>query len=62
MPRIGIGTPAARAEARPGYSIPMTLAAQVLGIDHIYLTVSSLERSEAFYDRVLEQTLLALCR
>lgn len=27
--------------------------AEVTGIDHIYLTVSDLERSEAFYDRVL---------
>lgn len=27
---------------------------EVLGLDHIYLTVASLERSEPFYDRVME--------
>ena len=32
-------------------------AAEVIGFDHIYLTVSSLARSEAFYDRLLEETL-----
>ena len=26
---------------------------EVIGIDHIYITVSDLQRSEAFYDRVL---------
>jgi glyoxylase I family protein len=31
---------------------------EVTGIDHIYITVSDLERSEVFYDRVL---LEALC-
>ena len=30
-----------------------TLVPEVIGIDHIYLTVSSLEASEHFYDRVL---------
>jgi catechol 2,3-dioxygenase-like lactoylglutathione lyase family enzyme len=30
---------------------------EVTGIDHIYITVSDLERSEAFYDRVLLETL-----
>ena len=30
---------------------------EVTGIDHIYITVSDLERSEAFYDLVLQQTL-----
>lgn len=29
----------------------------VLGIDHLYLTVSDLGRSEAFYDRVMIETL-----
>jgi catechol 2,3-dioxygenase-like lactoylglutathione lyase family enzyme len=32
-------------------------AAEVIGIDHVYLTVSSLARSEAFYDRVLQAVL-----
>jgi glyoxylase I family protein len=31
--------------------------AEVTGIDHIYIAVSDLERSEAFYDQVLLQTL-----
>ena len=26
---------------------------EITGIDHIYITVSDLERSEVFYDRVL---------
>lgn len=30
---------------------------EVIGIDHIYITVSSLERSEVFYDRVLLEAL-----
>ncbi|MDD2927068.1 VOC family protein [Rhodoferax sp.] len=30
---------------------------EVIGIDHIYITVSDLQRSEAFYDRVLCETL-----
>jgi len=30
---------------------------EVIGIDHIYLTVSSLERAERFYDRVLKEAL-----
>ncbi len=30
---------------------------EVTGIDHIYLTVSDLDRSEIFYDRVLLKTL-----
>lgn len=30
---------------------------EVTGIDHIYLTVSDLQRSEVFYDRVLLETL-----
>jgi ankyrin repeat protein len=30
---------------------------EVIGIDHLYLTVRSLERSEAFYDRVMLQVL-----
>ena len=30
---------------------------EVTGIDHIYITVSDLQRSEPFYDRVLRQTL-----
>lgn len=30
---------------------------EVIGIDHIYITVSDLERSESFYDRVLLETL-----
>ena len=30
---------------------------EVIGIDHIYLAVSDMARSEAFYDRVLQQTL-----
>jgi catechol 2,3-dioxygenase-like lactoylglutathione lyase family enzyme len=32
-------------------------AAEVTGIDHIYITVSDLEASEAFYDRVLLEAL-----
>jgi glyoxylase I family protein len=31
--------------------------AEVIGIDHIYLSVSDLPRSEAFYDLVLQQVL-----
>lgn len=31
--------------------------AEVIGIDHIYITVSDLARSESFYDRVLRDTL-----
>lgn len=30
---------------------------EVIGIDHIYIAVSELERSEAFYDRVLSGVL-----
>lgn len=30
---------------------------EVTGIDHIYITVSDLQRSESFYDRVLVETL-----
>lgn len=30
---------------------------EVIGIDHIYLSVSGLERAEPFYDRVLRDTL-----
>lgn len=33
----------------------------VIGIDHIYLSVSDLERSTAFYDRVLRDTLGFRC-
>ena len=35
----------------------MSAAAEVIGFDHVYLTVSSLPRSELFYDRVLKDTL-----
>jgi len=35
----------------------MNAAAEVIGIDHIYLTVSSVERSEPFYDKVLKEAL-----
>lgn len=31
--------------------------AEVIGIDHIYIAVTDLARSEAFYDKVLVQTL-----
>lgn len=31
--------------------------AEVIGIDHIYLTVSNLEKSELFYDQVLKEVL-----
>jgi len=31
--------------------------AEVVGIDHLYITVSDLGRSESFYDRVLLETL-----
>lgn len=30
---------------------------EAIGIDHIYISVSNLSRSESFYDQVLEQTL-----
>ena len=30
---------------------------EVIGIDHIYISVRSLERSESFYDRVLQQVM-----
>jgi catechol 2,3-dioxygenase-like lactoylglutathione lyase family enzyme len=30
---------------------------EVTGIDHIYIAVSDLSRSEIFYDRVLQDTL-----
>jgi glyoxylase I family protein len=33
------------------------MMAEAIGIDHIYLTVSDLARSEAFYDRVLQDAL-----
>jgi glyoxylase I family protein len=33
------------------------MEAEVIGIDHIYLSVHSLERSEGFYDRVLRDVL-----
>jgi catechol 2,3-dioxygenase-like lactoylglutathione lyase family enzyme len=29
---------------------------EITGIDHIYISVSDLQRSELFYDRVLLQT------
>jgi glyoxylase I family protein len=32
-------------------------AAEVIGIDHVYLTVSSLARAEPFYDRLLADAL-----
>ncbi len=35
----------------------MQPAAEVIGIDHVYLTVSSVEQSERFYDRVLKDAL-----
>lgn len=35
----------------------MATAIEVTGIDHIYLTVSSIERSEPFYDRLLATVL-----
>jgi catechol 2,3-dioxygenase-like lactoylglutathione lyase family enzyme len=35
----------------------MAAVAEIIGIDHIYLTVSQMERSERFYDRVLADTL-----
>jgi catechol 2,3-dioxygenase-like lactoylglutathione lyase family enzyme len=35
----------------------MAACAEVIGIDHIYLTVSSLERSERFYDQLLVEAL-----
>jgi glyoxylase I family protein len=35
----------------------MSAAAEVIGLDHLYLTVSSLPRSESFYDRLLKDTL-----
>jgi glyoxylase I family protein len=35
----------------------MPAAAEVIGFDHVYLTVSSLQRSESFYDRVLKDAL-----
>ena len=31
--------------------------AEVIGVDHIYITVRDMARSEAFYDKVLEQAL-----
>jgi catechol 2,3-dioxygenase-like lactoylglutathione lyase family enzyme len=35
----------------------MAAAAEVIGIDHIYLSVSAMDRSELFYDRLLQETL-----
>jgi glyoxylase I family protein len=35
----------------------MSAAAEVIGFDHVYLTVSSLPRSEPFYDRLLQDVL-----
>jgi len=35
----------------------MLPAGEVIGIDHIYLTVSSLDRAEAFYDQLLQRAL-----
>ena len=35
----------------------MATVAEVIGIDHVYLTVSSLSRAELFYDRLLQQVL-----
>src|SRR5437016_2626682 len=47
------------AAARPHHDKvrAMSAAAEVIGIDHIYLTVSSVERSQRFYDRVLMDAL-----
>jgi len=47
----------ARSPALSSSTAIMPAAAQVLGLDHIYLTVSSLARSEPFYDGVLTGTL-----
>lgn len=35
----------------------MPAAAEVIGFDHVYLTVTSMARSESFYDRVLRDLL-----
>jgi catechol 2,3-dioxygenase-like lactoylglutathione lyase family enzyme len=35
----------------------MTGVAEIVGIDHVYLTVSSLTRAEPFYDRLLQEVL-----
>jgi hypothetical protein len=34
------------------YQIPQTMS-EIIGIDHIYITVSDMGRSEAFYDRAM---------
>lgn len=38
-------------------SLRMAALAEIIGLDHVYLTVSSLSRSEPFYDRVLGEVL-----
>lgn len=35
-------------------SISMTDALEIIGIDHVYVTVSNLEKSERFYDAVMQ--------
>ena len=32
----------------------MSLSTQVTGLDHVYLAVTEMDRSEAFYDRVMK--------
>src|SRR6266496_1292413 len=39
------------AEFVAGQSNPMSV--EVIGIDHLYLAVSDLQRSEAYYDRIM---------
>ena len=43
-------------DARP-YRRERSVLTEVTGIDHIYVTVSDLARSEPFYDRVLRDAL-----
>jgi catechol 2,3-dioxygenase-like lactoylglutathione lyase family enzyme len=47
-------TPGSKRPARVAATPP---AAEVLGVDHIYLAVRSLEQAEAFYDRALLRVL-----
>ena len=45
------------AQAQTQRDLEALPAAEVIGFDHVYLTVSSLERAEPFYDKVLIGTL-----
>jgi catechol 2,3-dioxygenase-like lactoylglutathione lyase family enzyme len=47
----------AQTEPAPPFNQPALPAAEVIGFDHIYLSVSNLERAERFYDKLMIDTL-----